>query len=223
MKDAVIVNGLINVPKIELDEAERKLAAAEARIAELTAAKAKDRPRVVCLCGSTRFWREFQAAGLRETMAGRIVLSIGAASGTDDKHFGNLPREEYDRVKTMLDELHKRKIDLSDEVLILNVGGYIGESTRSELEYAKAHGKDVRYLETTKPEKPKPIELLPCPFCGTSPVEDAGAVYCRGRICGCGAWFPSIEQWNRRAARAPTLGDTGCHTLLCRRALEGIP
>ena len=109
--------------------------------------KPKDFPQIVCLCGSTRFWRQFQKSGLDETMAGRIVLSIGAASGTDDDHFGNLPREEYDRVKTMLDELHKRKIDLADEVLILNVGGYIGDSTRSELDYAIAHGKPVRYLE----------------------------------------------------------------------------
>lgn len=80
-------------------------------------------------------------------MAGRIVLSIGAASGTDDEHFGNLPREEYDRVKTMLDELHLRKIDLADEVFILNVGGYIGESTSRELRYALDHGKPVRFLE----------------------------------------------------------------------------
>lgn len=105
------------------------------------------KPKIVCLCGSTRFWREFQKASLRETLDGKIVLSIGAASGTDDDHFGNLPREEYDRVKKMLDELHMRKIDLADEVLILNVGGYIGQSTRNELDYALVHGKPVRFLE----------------------------------------------------------------------------
>lgn len=105
------------------------------------------RPIIVCLCGSTRFWRTFQEAGLRETLAGRIVLSIGAASGTDDAHFGNLRKAEYDRVKAMLDELHLRKIDLADEVLILNVGGYVGESTARELTYAQAHGKRVRWLE----------------------------------------------------------------------------
>jgi hypothetical protein len=105
------------------------------------------KPTIVCLCGSTRFWREFQKASLRETLNGKIVLSIGAASGTDDEHFGNLPREEYDRVKTMLDELHLRKIDLADEVLILNVDGYIGQSTRNELDYALVHGKPVRFLE----------------------------------------------------------------------------
>jgi hypothetical protein len=99
------------------------------------------------LCGSTRFWRAFQRAALEETLAGRIVLSIGAASGTDDEHFGNLPPEQYLRVKSMLDELHLRKIDLADEVLILNIGGYIGESTRRELEYARQRGKTVRFLE----------------------------------------------------------------------------
>ena len=106
------------------------------------------RPLVVCLCGSTRFWREFQRANLRETLAGRIVLSIGAASGTDDEHFGNLPRPEYERIKAMLDDLHLRKIEMADEVLILNVGGYIGESTRRELEHARQLGKRVRFLET---------------------------------------------------------------------------
>lgn len=104
-------------------------------------------PTIVCLCGSTRFWREFQAAGLRETMAGRIVLSIGAASGTDDEHFGNLPRAEYDRIKADLDALHMWKIELCDEVLILNVGGYIGESTARELAKAQRLGKVVRFLE----------------------------------------------------------------------------
>jgi hypothetical protein len=102
---------------------------------------------IVCLCGSTRFWREFQRASLRETLAGRIVLSIGAASGTDDEHFGNLPRPEYDRIKAMLDDLHLRKIELADEVLVLNVGGYIGESTSRELKHAQRLGKTIRFLE----------------------------------------------------------------------------
>ena len=110
-------------------------------------------PRIVCLCGSTRFWREFQRASLRETMAGRIVLSIGAASGTDDEHFGNLDQYEYDRIKTQLDELHLRKIDLADEILVLNVGGYVGESTAREIVYAEEHGKPVRFLE--------PVDRLP--------------------------------------------------------------
>ena len=101
----------------------------------------------VCLCGSTRFWRTFQEASLQETLAGKIVFSIGAASGTDDDHFGNLPPAEYDRIKRELDILHFRKIDESSEVLILNVDGYIGESTARELAYARALGKTIRFWE----------------------------------------------------------------------------
>jgi hypothetical protein len=109
-----------------------------------------DRPTLVCLCGSTRFWRTFQEAGLRETLAGRIVLSVGAASGTDDGHFGALPRDEYDRVKAMLDDLHLRKVELADEVLILDCPGedgrpYVGQSTARELAHARALGKRVRF------------------------------------------------------------------------------
>jgi hypothetical protein len=104
-------------------------------------------PIVVCLCGSTKFWRDFQRASLRETMAGRIVLSIGAASGTDDEHFGNLKPEQYDAIKEMLDTLHLRKIKMADEILILNVGDYIGQSTTRELRFARECGISVRWLE----------------------------------------------------------------------------
>jgi hypothetical protein len=110
----------------------------------------REHPRIVCLCGSTRFWRTFQEASLRETLAGKIVLSIGAArcADDDDKSFGGyVPTDEFAAVKARLDELHLRKIDLAHEVLILNVGGYIGESTRREMEYAQATGKPVRFLE----------------------------------------------------------------------------
>lgn len=104
------------------------------------------RPTVVCLCGSTRFWREFQRASLRETMNGKIVLSIGAATGTDDEHFGNLPKADYDAIKADLDALHLKKIDMADEVLILDVGDYIGDSTGRELAYAMSQSKIVRFL-----------------------------------------------------------------------------
>ena len=107
------------------------------------------RPEIVCLCGSTKFWRDFQRVALEETLAGNIVLSIGAASGTDEQHFGNLPREEYDRVKQLLDNLHLQKIGLADRVRILNIGGYIGgymgESTRKELEYARRRQKRIQF------------------------------------------------------------------------------
>ena len=120
---------------------------------QVTTTCSGQRPTIVCLCGSTRFWREFQRASLSETLAGRIVLSIGAAAGTDDEHFGNLSRAEYHHVKVLLDTLHLRKIDLADEVLILNHGGYMGESTRRELEYARSTGKRIRFLE------PQPVEV----------------------------------------------------------------
>jgi len=110
------------------------------------------RPKIVCLCGSTRFYEKFMEANYLETMAGRIVLSVGffmhrpdtahGAHGAHGETLGCTPEQ-----KLALDELHKRKIDLCDEVYVLNVGGYIGESTRSEIEYADAHGKPVRYLE----------------------------------------------------------------------------
>lgn len=122
--------------------------------AEITVYKEKppERPTIVCLCGSTRFWRTFQQAGLEETMAGRIVLSIGAASGTDDDHFGNLPKSEYDRIKEELDQLHLRKIEMADQVLILNVNNYIGESTARELAHAKSLGKQIRFWTEEHPE-----------------------------------------------------------------------
>jgi hypothetical protein len=99
------------------------------------------RPRIVCLCGSTRFSEAFRAANLRETLAGNIVLSIGCEWHSDQ----GLGLDEG--VKARLDELHLRKIDLCDEVLILNVGSYIGPSTSRELEYARSRGKTIRFLE----------------------------------------------------------------------------
>lgn len=106
------------------------------------------RPRVVCLCGSTRFYDMFRAANLEHTLAGEIVLSIGCdfRSDSDLAAVGALGKDP-ERLKRDLDELHKRKIDLADFVLVLNVGGYIGESTRGEIEYARRIGREVRFLE----------------------------------------------------------------------------
>lgn len=106
------------------------------------------RPTVVCLCGSTRFSEAFQNANLTETLAGRIVLTIGCDMKSDNHLFAEMDDLDRATLKVMLDELHKRKIDLADEILVLNVGGYIGTSTRSEIEYAQANGKRIRYLET---------------------------------------------------------------------------
>ena len=110
------------------------------------------------VCGS-RAWSDRETirhwiirvfASQQEVPYRNHVLVHGAARGADDsdKTFGGfVPESDFDAAKVALDELHKRKIDLCDEVLVLNVDGYIGDSTRSEIEYAKAHGKDIRWLE----------------------------------------------------------------------------
>jgi hypothetical protein len=100
----------------------------------------ESKPTIVTLCGSTRFADAFIAASRSETLAGRIILSVGL--------FGHQEAMDMDGpVKAMLDQLHLRKVDLADEILVLNCGGYIGSSTRNEIAYATAQGKRIRYLE----------------------------------------------------------------------------
>jgi hypothetical protein len=107
-------------------------------------------PTIVCLCGSTRFYQEFQEANYRETMAGNIVLSVGFYPHSSQIAHGQTLGCD-DEQKKKLDELHKRKIDLADEIYVLNVTGYIGSSTRGEIEYAAAQGKKIRYLVRNEP------------------------------------------------------------------------
>lgn len=98
------------------------------------------KPIIVCLCGSGRFKQAFEDAEYNETLKGNIVLTIGC--NTKD-----IARSaELAHHKPMLDELHLRKIDLANQVLILDVDGYIGESTRKEIEYAEMKGRLIRYL-----------------------------------------------------------------------------
>ena len=103
-------------------------------------------PPVVCLCGSTRFYEQFQQANYDLTMRGEIVLSVGFYPHAKAQHGHGEGVGHASAEKAALDTLHKRKIDLADYVLVLNVGGYIGESTRSEIDYALARGVPVRYL-----------------------------------------------------------------------------
>jgi hypothetical protein len=105
----------------------------------------KSSPTIVCLCGSTRFSEAFHEANLRETLAGKIVLSIGCDFKSDADLLIVAKMIVADKFR--MDELHLRKIDLADEVLILNVGGYIGPSTQNELDYATRQGKSIRFLE----------------------------------------------------------------------------
>ena len=96
--------------------------------------------KVITLCGSTKFKDEFMEAQKRLTLAGYIVISVGL--------FGHSGDDEVwtEGTKEMLDDMHKRKIDMADEIFVINVNGYIGSSTRSEIDYAIRHGKRVRYL-----------------------------------------------------------------------------
>jgi hypothetical protein len=101
-----------------------------------------ERPEVVVLCGSTRFPEVWAKARYDLTLAGKIVLTIGCDTKSDE---GLDITEEQ---KVALDELHKRKIDIADRVLVLNVDGYIGASTRSEIEYAEWFEKPIQYLHS---------------------------------------------------------------------------
>ena len=97
--------------------------------------------KVITLCGSTRFKEAFMEQQKRLTLEGNIVISVGL--------FGHAGDEEVwtPGTKEMLDDMHKRKIDMADEIFVINVGGYIGSSTRSEIAYATSLGMPVRYLE----------------------------------------------------------------------------
>ncbi|MEU8238118.1 hypothetical protein AB0C07_07735 [Actinoplanes missouriensis] len=205
-------------PRADAHPAARTAAALDAQLG-------RDRPRIVVLCGSARFYDHFQEANHRLTTAGKIVLSIGFppaaaehehenehghghghSEGTghvdgarhddaryddarhgatrhddarhddarhDDARHGATRHDDArhddaghddaghddtgpgegvgpgSAAKAALDDLHKRKIDLADEAHVLNVHGYIGQSTRSEINYAEAAGKPITYMEPT--------------------------------------------------------------------------
>lgn len=142
------------------------------------------RPIVVCLCGSTRFKTVFEEANERETFAGKVVLSVGFFAGV----LGDAERRAKltPAVKRALDELHVAKIEMADEVLVLNVGGYLGASTRREVWYAHRRGKTIRWLE--------PL---------TSVDEGAGRLLNdREASALIDSWFSSWDEWTRAAEAA---------------------
>ncbi len=103
---------------------------------------------VITLCGSTRFKKEFMEVQKRLTLEGNIVISVGLFGHSGDQEvWGGMDEGILSKTKEMLDDMHKRKIDMADFIYVINVGGYIGESTKSEIEYAKMHDKEVKYLE----------------------------------------------------------------------------
>jgi len=100
------------------------------------------RYKVITLCGSTRFKDAFLETQKRLTLEGNIVISVGLFGHSGDEEVWTLGTKE------MLDDMHRAKIDMADGIYVINVGGYIGSSTRSEIEYAKNTGKTIEYLET---------------------------------------------------------------------------
>lgn len=104
--------------------------------------------RVITLCGSTRFKDAFMEAQKQLTLDGNIVISVGLFGHSGDNEvWEGMDEDTLTKTKLMLDDMHKRKIDMSDGIYVINVDGYIGDSTRSEIEYAKRTGKDIQYLE----------------------------------------------------------------------------
>lgn len=97
--------------------------------------------KVITLCGSTRFKEQFLEVQKRLTLEGNIVISVGLFGHSGDSEVWN------EDTKTMLDGMHFAKIDLADEIFVINVGNYIGDSTRNEIAYAKSKGKSVNFLE----------------------------------------------------------------------------
>ncbi|BCJ35669.1 hypothetical protein Athai_31720 [Actinocatenispora thailandica] len=102
------------------------------------------RPEIVCICGSTRFVDEMRAANRDLTFAGVIVVAPGVFPRTGDHEADELLTNEQ---RTVLGALHLRKIDLADRVLVVNPGGYVGESTSREIAYARATGKPVSFTD----------------------------------------------------------------------------
>ena len=104
--------------------------------------------KVITLCGSTRFKDAFMEVQKKLTLEGNIVISVGLFGHSGDGEvWEGMSEDTLTATKRMLDDMHKRKIDMADEIFVINVGGYIGSSTRSEIEYAHATGKPVRYWE----------------------------------------------------------------------------
>lgn len=96
--------------------------------------------KVITLCGSTKFKDDFMETQKRLSLEGNIIISVGVFGHADNIVLS-------DSEKEMLDDLHKRKIDMCDEIFVINKNGYIGSSTKSEIEYANITGKKVNYLE----------------------------------------------------------------------------
>ena len=124
--------------------------------------------KVITLCGSTRFKDQFIEAQKHLTLEGNIVISVGLFGHSGDDEVWS------EGTKAMLDDMHKRKIDMADEIFVINVGGYIGSSTRSEIEYAKRAGKTVRYLEEQNSERQAALNRYVAQFTSLNTAKRMG-------------------------------------------------
>lgn len=97
--------------------------------------------KVITLCGSTRFKEDFERVNKQLTLAGNIVISVGCFGHSGDNEVWS------EDTKEMLDDMHKRKIDMADAIYVINKDGYIGSSTRSEIQYAMRLGKQIIFME----------------------------------------------------------------------------
>lgn len=95
--------------------------------------------KVITLCGSTRFKKEFEEMNKCLTLEGNVVISVGC--------FGHAGDVFTDEQKVMLDDIHRQKIEMADEIFVINKDSYIGKFTRAEIEYAKKLGKKINYYE----------------------------------------------------------------------------
>ena len=107
--------------------------------------------KVITLCGSTKFKDDFLREQKRLTLEGNIVISVGLFGHSGDGEvWENMDDGTLTKTKEMLDDMHKRKIDMADEIFVSNKDGYIGESTKSEIEYAISTNKKVEFMEELK-------------------------------------------------------------------------
>ena len=128
----------------------RELRTARTRLEALEARSPSTYP-IVTLCGSTRFREHFEAEQRRLTLAGCIVISVGLFGHLEGLDFGT--DDEPSETKVMLDAMHKAKIRMADSIRVIDVDGYIGISTRSEIDYAESLGKPVTYLSHDHAER----------------------------------------------------------------------
>lgn len=107
--------------------------------------------KVITLCGSTKFKEDFMREQKRLTLEGNIVISVGLFGHSGDNEvWESMDEGTLTKTKQMLDDMHKRKIDMADEIFVINKNGYIGESTKSEIEYAISQNKKVEFMEELK-------------------------------------------------------------------------